>query len=240
LQSSEPAASSQNPLRTDVAVQEPAASAPLAPRYPPSEPRLASPLPAYSPAAAAPVPSAGGGTWGAAPPASPMGTAAAGGKAGTYVVQPNDTFWSIAQQVYGSGTYYQALAEYNRRRVADPNRLRLGEAIATPALADLEKAFPELCPNPTHRPVTDRLLSGGGPSPMGGGRVYVVQEGDNLYEIARYELGKAARWVEIYDLNRDQLGNQSEFLAPGMKLLLPGDAAPDAAVTQRPGARYQR
>lgn len=64
-------------------------------------------------------------------------------------------------------------------------------------------------------------------------RVYIVREGDTLYDIARNELGKASRWGEIYDLNWDQLGNRVDGLVPGMKLLLPEDAEPPAGMLSR-------
>jgi nucleoid-associated protein YgaU len=53
------------------------------------------------------------------------------------------------------------------------------------------------------------------------GHTYTVAEGDSVYDIARYELGKAARWVEIYDLNRDILGNDLEHLVPGTEIIIP-------------------
>ncbi len=45
------------------------------------------------------------------------------------------------------------------------------------------------------------------------GRPYTVAEGDTLFNIARYELGKASRWVEIYELNSDLLGKDINYLA---------------------------
>lgn len=64
-------------------------------------------------------------------------------------------------------------------------------------------------------------------------RVYIVKQGDTLYDIARNELGRASRWGEIYDLNWDQLGNRVDGLVPGMKLLLPEDAGQPAEVLSR-------
>ncbi len=64
-------------------------------------------------------------------------------------------------------------------------------------------------------------------------RVYIVREGDTLYDIARNELGKASRWGEIYDLNWDQLGNRVDGLVPGMKLRLPEDAGQPAGMLSR-------
>jgi len=51
-------------------------------------------------------------------------------------------------------------------------------------------------------------------------RTYDVSEGETLFDIARRELGKASRWVEIYDLNCMILGERIHP-APGTQLLLP-------------------
>jgi nucleoid-associated protein YgaU len=52
-------------------------------------------------------------------------------------------------------------------------------------------------------------------------RTYTVMEGDTVFSIARRELGRALRWVEVYDLNRGALGNDLNHLAPGTELNLP-------------------
>ena len=66
--------------------------------------------------------------------------------------------------------------------------------------------------------------------------LYVVQEGDTLFDIARYELGKASRWAEIYDLNRNQLGSDYDYLRAGHETGFTGRAADDQPdnVTARP------
>ena len=71
-----------------------------------------------------------------------------------------------------------------------------------------------------------------------GGRTYTVAEGDTLFNIARYELGKASRWAEIYDLNRDVLGKDFNYLTPGMKLVLPDNEKADV-LTRRSGELYR-
>ena len=48
-----------------------------------------------------------------------------------------------------------------------------------------------------------------------GGRTYTVASGDTLFSIARYELGKASRWAEIYDMNRDVLGKNFQRAPAG-------------------------
>jgi nucleoid-associated protein YgaU len=66
-----------------------------------------------------------------------------------------------------------------------------------------------------------------------GGRTYTVAEGDSLFDIARNELGKASRWVEIYDLNADVLGKDIDNLTPGTRIVLPDDNAQQAAPLSR-------
>ena len=65
-----------------------------------------------------------------------------------YEVQPNDSYWTISERVYGSGAYFRALAEQNRGKAARPDRLPPGLVISTPPVAQLEKDYPDLCPRP--------------------------------------------------------------------------------------------
>jgi hypothetical protein len=54
-------------------------------------------------------------------------------------------------------------------------------------------------------------------------------------------LGKASRWSEIYELNRGQLGNDYDYLAPGTKLVLPDDVMNSTDnITARPGSQFPR
>ncbi|MGL6194641.1 MAG: LysM peptidoglycan-binding domain-containing protein [Thermoguttaceae bacterium] len=55
------------------------------------------------------------------------------------------------------------------------------------------------------------------------GRVYVVKDGDNLFNIAKRQLGSVARWNEIYRLNRQIIGKDVDYLTPGLELQLPPD-----------------
>ena len=77
-----------------------------------------------------------------------------------------------------------------------------------------------------------------------GRRVYTVEQGDTLMDIARRQLGKKSRWAEIYELNRDRLGEDHDFLPAGMQLALPEPSAPPGgrgdSVAERPGLDYRR
>lgn len=57
--------------------------------------------------------------------------------------------------------------------------------------------------------------------PIPATRGYQVHAGESLFDIARYELGSAARWIEIYDLNTASLGDQLESLPDGTRLVIP-------------------
>jgi len=163
-----------------------------------------------------------------------------GREAGKYEVQPNDNYWVISKRVYGTGAYFKALAEHNRQLVPQEDRLEVGQIISAPTISQLEETHPGLCPAPSRREtVRNRASFTKLRSPYVTGRTYIVEEGDTLFDIARYELGKASRWVEIYQLNRDLVGNDFDYLTPGLQLVLPGDG-PAEKVTRRPGSVYQR
>ena len=112
--------------------------------------------------------------------------------------------------------------EVNRGKAARPDRLQPGLLISTPPVAQLEKDYPDFCPRPNRREaVRNRAAAAASLASYPGDRIYVVQEGDTLSSIGRNELGKVSRWAEIYQLNREQLGKDYDYLTPGMKLVMP-------------------
>ena len=174
---------------------------------------------------------------------SSFGTATRG-ENGEYEVQPNDSYWTVSRKLYGSGSYFKALAEHNRDKYPRQDQLRIGDVIIAPSLTQLEQTYPGLVPKPSRRElVRSRNSTVSMASQYMGGRTYVVEEGDTLSDIARFELGKASRWVEIYELNRDRLGSDFDYLVPGTSLAMPGGIPSGGSVdtlTQRPGPVYQR
>nr|NIL99070.1 LysM peptidoglycan-binding domain-containing protein [Planctomycetales bacterium]NIM10179.1 LysM peptidoglycan-binding domain-containing protein [Planctomycetales bacterium]NIN09605.1 LysM peptidoglycan-binding domain-containing protein [Planctomycetales bacterium]NIN78726.1 LysM peptidoglycan-binding domain-containing protein [Planctomycetales bacterium]NIO35903.1 LysM peptidoglycan-binding domain-containing protein [Planctomycetales bacterium] len=110
---------------------------------------------------------------------------------GTYRVMPNDNFWTIAEKLYGSGNYFKALKHYNRQRYPVAEQLAVGDEVLAPSKAELLKLYPDLCPKDRKRATTFGVRT----RPPTDGQVYIVQEGDTLFDIARYELGDPSRWV---------------------------------------------
>ncbi len=154
---------------------------------------------------------------------------------GKYTVQPNDNFYVISRRLYGTGGYYRALAHHNRAKFPDIQRIPIGSQIDAPTAEELFQRYPQLCPKPSHREVArQRAEVAGRAQAAAGGRVYIVQQGDTLFDIAYYELGSRSRVAEIIALNRDVLATDINYLTPGMQLILPA-AEPSEMVTQRPG-----
>ena len=155
---------------------------------------------------------------------------------GLYTVQPGDTLWSISEKVYGTGGYFKALAARNRSMLPRSDKLTVGSQVAVPPTSDLEHDFPTLCPRQRKSAlVRPQAIPPAATQRRANSDVYIVAEGDTLFDIARYELGKASRWAEIYELNRDLLGQDFDYLRPGTELVMP----PQAETATRPAAsRY--
>ena len=159
---------------------------------------------------------------------------------GRYTVAPNDSYWIIAEKIYGNGAYYKALFEHNRARHPRSDKLHVGDVLDAPAASELAEHYPDLCPRPRKVPNARQTLQPASTRQQNGGRVYVVSEGDTLFDIARHELGKAARWTEIYDMNHDVLGEDFDYLRPGTELVLPRDRRDTDTVTRKDDPVYQR
>lgn len=155
---------------------------------------------------------------GAAQPAAPRPPRARD----AYVVQQDENYWRISERLYGTGFYAGALEEHNRSRIPEDSYLQAGDEISAPPASVLEQTYPHLCPRQRGGAAA---IARGDPPPVRsdrqGRRIYIVQEGDTLFDIARHQLGRAGLWVQIYDLNRQRLGDDVDRLEPGMELLLP-------------------
>lgn len=139
-----------------------------------------------------------------------------------YIVQQGENYWQISEKLYGTGFYAGALEEHNRSRIPDDSYLQAGDEISAPPASVLEQTYPHLCPRQRGGAAA---IARGDPPPVRtdrqGRRVYIVQEGDTLFDIARHQLGRAGLWVQIYDLNRQRLGDDVDRLEPGTELVLP-------------------
>ncbi|MBY0356518.1 MAG: LysM peptidoglycan-binding domain-containing protein [Candidatus Obscuribacterales bacterium] len=110
-------------------------------------------------------------------------------------------------------------AEAPKPRVEQPKTV---QRVEQPAASEVEQATP--APEVANQTVG-----------ADGAQNYSVQSGDNLWDIARKQLGDGSRWQEIYRLNTDAIGANPNLIHTGLDLKMPGAEiakAPDAAAAQ--------
>lgn len=136
------------------------------------------------------------------------------GAATTYTVVAGDSFWRIAEQVYGDGSKYPLIRDANPS--VDPNVLRPGMRLVIPPL-------PAPQPPSTSGPesATGEQLPAGAPA---GSRTYVVQQNDSYWKIALAEYGNGLYHYVLQEANSIEAGS----LRPGMVLIIPPKPAPAA------------
>jgi nucleoid-associated protein YgaU len=110
----------------------------------------------------------------------------------TYTVQPGDTLSGIAEAKLGDADRWPQIFVLNRDIIRDFNRIFAGQVFKLPK----------------RRPV--------GPIP----KLYVVRDGDTLFDIAADKLHDGNRWPEIWALNLTIIPNPNRIRA-GQILVLP-------------------
>ncbi len=140
----------------------------------------------------------------------------------TAMVQSGDSHWTIAQRVYGDGNYFRALYKHNRHEFPHPDDLPTGRLVKVPPVEHLRQQYPDMCPRAKSSVSQVSYSSGRHALPSSAHRSYSVQSGESLFDIARFELGQASRYVEIIRLNPERLpANQTGLLPTGLQLRLP-------------------
>lgn len=147
----------------------------------------------------------------------------------SYTVKSGDSFATIAEVYYGSQRYADFLVQSNPQ-VSSPNGLRPGMVLKIPAKPQSPTASVAVAkPAETH--AKEHIA-------IDGAKLYLVRANDTFYGIAERELGSSNRWKEIYDLNKERVGNDPKGLHPGMTLRMPEGAkkasAPQAASATAP------
>lgn len=75
---------------------------------------------------------------------------------------------------------------------------------------------PDVVPAPTPTPEPEPV-----PVPPVEVKTVTVVEGDTLWDLSATHLGDPTRWVEIYALNKDVIGENPDLIHPGQTFILP-------------------
>ncbi len=147
-----------------------------------------------------------------------------------YVVREGDSLADIAVKIYGSqeGNRHVNVSRIfraNRKLLKSPDEVYPGQRLAIPPLSasqpeqsGIENVFSTTLFEKVKSIGQKRLTSGG--RKAGQSRVYVVREGDSLWEIAADKLGDGSRYNEIAKLNAHIIDDE-DTLTVGMRLKLP-------------------
>lgn len=134
----------------------------------------------------------------------------------THVVASGDSFAKLAERYYGSQKHVRTLLAANP--TIDPKAMRVGSTITIPPLSDGSSHTSEAAGS---KPGARSSKSEARPVPGPGQHEYTVAEGDTLYTIAEKHLGSGNRWPEVYELNKEEVGNDPMTLRVGHVILLP-------------------
>ncbi|MBA3312349.1 MAG: LysM peptidoglycan-binding domain-containing protein [Planctomycetota bacterium] len=151
---------------------------------------------------------------------TPVAQSGAAGRSAYTVVAENDSYWTISKRVYKTPVYFHALAKFNASRITDPNRLKPGMKVLTPDPQELSARFPDLVSRSAQAEAEKAGLSWDAQ----GNPIYRVGKADTLTGIAQAHLGRASRWLQIYEWNRKVVPDP-KTLKPGTLLRLPPDAS---------------
>jgi len=135
-----------------------------------------------------------------------------------HIIQPNETFASIARMYYGSERYTRFLMQANPD-LADPRALAVGAEVLIPPKPNDDEAGMETSHGRTGGEITAKVSVPSASSK----HTYRVKTGDSFYGIARSVLGSASRWKELLELNRELVAGEPTNLRPGQILILPED-----------------
>jgi nucleoid-associated protein YgaU len=118
----------------------------------------------------------------------------------TYTIKSGDCLWDIAKDKLGDATRWQEIYKLNLDKIGEnPDLIHTGNTIALPSDA------------------THAIASSGGEASK-----YVVQSGDNLWDISQKTMGDHSHWGELYKANSDVIGNNPRLIMPGQELNIPG------------------
>ena len=117
----------------------------------------------------------------------------------------------------------QQEAEAARKRAEESEKARLAalEQEKMQKIAAEEKARVAAKPGASWAQAAPAQAQAAATTPSATERSYVVKSGDSLSKIAKELYGEAKRWPEIYEANKQLIGDNPNLIHPGQKLRIP-------------------
>jgi len=134
-------------------------------------------------------------------------------QAKSYVIRSGDCLWNIAKDQLGDATKWSDIYKMNSDVLgSNPSLIHPGASINLPG-AD-------------------------GATATGSIAHYTVKAGDNLWDIAKSQMGDATKWGDLYKANQDVIGSNPSLIQPGQELTINTGVA-DPANSQLSSATAQ-
>ncbi len=125
---------------------------------------------------------------------------------------------TLAVNYYGDEKYTQFLIN-NNSQLTNPLQLRIGTMVLIPSRpADPTMLAATRRPQPAVIKTKPKAAAAKKPQ----SRIYTVKSGDSFYSIARDELGDAAKWQKLFELNKAVVKGDARKLQIGQVIQLPG------------------
>lgn len=131
-----------------------------------------------------------------------------------HVLQPGETFTSLAIKYLGGARHVALIAKANPGK--DPRRLHVGSKIKIPAAPAVAAV-----PQPADTAKTTSVVSPEPAAPVPPDRAYKVKAGESWQDLAGRFLRDRARWTELYELNKERVPRNPERLPNGTVIELP-------------------
>lgn len=120
-----------------------------------------------------------------------------------YQVKENDTLWLIAEKFYGSGFNMEDIMKANN--LTNPDIIKEGQILIIPSVKPKSPTQGEIDNHQTKKVEEAK-------------NYYIVQPGDDLWQIALKNYGDGYAWPRIAQANK--LSNP-DIIEPGTKLIIP-------------------
>lgn len=118
----------------------------------------------------------------------------AGKTSSSYTIKAGDDLWSISENVYYDGYKWVEIA--NANKIENPGLIFVGDKLIIPKIEKEKTAIQS--DKPTQE--SNKIMENNAIT----GTIYVIVEGDNLWNICVRAYGDGFRWVELAKVNNIQ------------------------------------